>query len=1291
MRKIKMINCPVCNRTFKRPNYWCDHILKSHPDQLPEGFTPLRYMYALITGKYKGTCMYCGDETEWNEATGKYGRLCGSKDCRDKYAEEHQLASPDKQREMLAKRKISKEYLYGEQKVKMMYTGTYELKFLQYLDNVLNWPVTDIMAPSPNTYYYNYVNPEDKYHEGKKFYIPDFYIPSLNLEIEIKDQTTTHPKFLKIDKVKEACKDKRMRQLKYKVNYIKINNNNFNEFMKVIEDLKATYNDDEMKHQLLYPSEESFIMNSSPIVPYAFPMSYELLVRFWGKKKADEIMKDPSKVKELRQGFESVLVPIRNQTDDRITDELKMWVKKTGIAVIHPCDTEEELNKLYNDWLVMTPENRDMSERMSWERYGMGNIQHYNILKMGYRQIRHEIQPISLEGFVKNYVMNKFIDLFEIQENLYAMLHNDAEDIAFDTTDKFIQFQETCLSKYFEEVYSYKIFIQGTDINGESIEVNHTISCVKDHIIEFYIYIESILDKEQSGVYISRHYNNFICQVIKNLISRYNIKEVDLCEYSLLGTNVCNSIDIIEDISIDKLNDPADIFMITNYYAKESIDDGFIADNICVPAMESIASLDNYNPMVTWYQKMFIGKSIEDMYLTSPTNKNKGAAVKIEDGKIYISRISVYNLFNRLKRFYHTKNIKNIFMIEYNEKSLIKYYKKKINRSQLKIDSIWCPEFFALELVEIFNDLGRRYRDKTYREIAEIIYNNTWLSKADNNTQKIREMKLDNLENLDLKLLPYQEEFIKNYERLKCSLNLNGYVLAFEQGLGKTVTSTALAECGEFEHVYIVCPNSVCANWALELRKYYKKYQENEDIWRQEVILCKDKKDGTNGRFFIVNNESINAMLPYVKKGKNLLIVDECHNFRNLNGKRTDELIQLDQKINSNDKLMLSGTPIKAIPNEISPILRLIDPLFTEDAAKLYVKAFNIDNTSASNMINKRFGKFIYRKTKEELPDLPDKNIEELFYSVANPKPYLVSTLRAEIWEIFEETFNKKLVENDELMKEFINYIKKYSSTTPERTAMYCKWLTTVNTNKKMKLHDSEMDMIVDFLPTYVYPNIINREILMNVRNLEVKFLHMKNSALSYAIGQVLPPARKNLFINIFDENLEDIIQKIVSRDKKTVIFSQFKPVVNHIHEVLNKNNINTVKITGDITTNRVDILSSFQNDDTVRVIVATSATIGTGVNLFEASQMFFFGTPWRESDFNQCCDRIHRIGQTDDVDIRIVLLESEDELNVSTRMNDIMNWSREMFNSAITVTENDHDDIIDDITVKLDTIERTI
>jgi hypothetical protein len=90
--------------------------------------------------------------------------------------------------------------------------------------------------------------------------------------------------------------------------------------------------------------------------------------------------------------------------------------------------------------------------------------------------------------------------------------------------------------------------------------------------------------------------------------------------------------------------------------------------------------------------------------------------------------------------------------------------------------------------------------------------------------------------------------------------------------------------------------------------------------------------------------------------------------------------------------------------------------------------------------------------------------------------------------------------------------------------------------------------------------------------------------------------------------------------------------------------------------------------------LVATSQTIGTGVTLTEANQMFFFGPPWRDSDFEQCSDRIHRIGQTDDCHIYTVTLDTGGALNLSTRMDAILAWSKTMTDAVIVTTDDKED-----------------
>ena len=123
--------------------------------------------------------------------------------------------------------------------------------------------------------------------------------------------------------------------------------------------------------------------------------------------------------------------------------------------------------------------------------------------------------------------------------------------------------------------------------------------------------------------------------------------------------------------------------------------------------------------------------------------------------------------------------------------------------------------------------------------------------------------------------------------------------------------------------------------------------------------------------------------------------------------------------------------------------------------------------------------------------------------------------------------------------------------------------------------------------------------------------------------------------------------------------------VINYISSDLDRQGIKNIKIVGS-TTNRMDEIQKFKKDESIDVILATSQTLSTGVTLTEANQMFFFGTPWRSADFDQCCDRIYRIGQNTDVDIYNVLLDTGDDLNLSTRINDILNWSDNMFNNMV-------------------------
>lgn len=243
-KQKRRIYCKYCDFFCYTPEDFVAHLEKHHNELIPEDMTPWQFSYFLRFNKDHGNCIVCGKPTDWNENTHKYKRFCNNPKCKEKYREVFKkrmigkygkttlLNDPEQQKKMLANRKISGEYIWRDHVSKSTYTGQYEKSFLEFLDEVLQFDPSDVMSPSPHTYYYIY--------KGEKhFYIPDMFIPSLNLEIEIKDggdNPNMHPKIQAVDKEKEKLKDEVMSKNTF--NYIKIVNKENTKFLEYLNKAK---------------------------------------------------------------------------------------------------------------------------------------------------------------------------------------------------------------------------------------------------------------------------------------------------------------------------------------------------------------------------------------------------------------------------------------------------------------------------------------------------------------------------------------------------------------------------------------------------------------------------------------------------------------------------------------------------------------------------------------------------------------------------------------------------------------------------------------------------------------------------------------------------------------------------------------------------------------------------------------------------------------------------------------------------------------------------------------------
>lgn len=267
-----MFVCKICKEKYSSLEGLYSHLEEEHSAQIPPDMSTAHFYYYLKTGREHGNCVMCKQPTTFNEKTKKYNRFCNDPVCKMKYKEivdkrmigvygkVNLLNDPNHQRKMLMNRSISG--LYNFKGVDKPYVGSYELDFLKTMDLFFDWDPSDIVSPSPHTYYYVY--------EGEKhFYIPDFYIMSLGLEIEVKDggdNPNMHHKIQDVDKEKEKLKDKVMHTQKIN-HYIKITNKNYYnlfEFFRISKEYVEKYGDYEKIPKIILDEDiKSKTINSS--------------------------------------------------------------------------------------------------------------------------------------------------------------------------------------------------------------------------------------------------------------------------------------------------------------------------------------------------------------------------------------------------------------------------------------------------------------------------------------------------------------------------------------------------------------------------------------------------------------------------------------------------------------------------------------------------------------------------------------------------------------------------------------------------------------------------------------------------------------------------------------------------------------------------------------------------------------------------------------------------------------------------------------------------------------------
>lgn len=598
--------------------------------------------------------------------------------------------------------------------------------------------------------------------------------------------------------------------------------------------------------------------------------------------------------------------------------------------------------------------------------------------------------------------------------------------------------------------------------------------------------------------------------------------------------------------------------------------------------------------------------------------------------------------------------------------------------------SIYFHQWFIPELHYLLvQAVEKKYiQEQRAATIIEELYQHTWYGSTCHEYKSEVDRSEISKQMPGLKLLKHQEEFVFNvYSQKKQQYQLNGYLLALPPGGGKTATSLALS-CGlKAKHVVIIAPLSVAKNvWPTEIRQWFK---DERKIWTVDMPM---KELDENTEFAIMNYDSIGKYADILsmkfRPGETMVIVDECHNFKDYKAKRTQELVSLCKDLASTDILLMSGTPLKALVNESIPIFQLLDPYFDEFILG-QMKVLGRYPSVMNQLLHNRLGMLMYRKLKTEILDLPPLHEEELKISIPTGKQYTLPVVQELVLKFADDRREYYRLNFERFVVMYENALQVFEKTLEsdreiERFNRYKRITQTIRkANLKSTRGATSLIPLIEEANQYEkkviipkLPGPVKRE--FKVAKSVVKYVELK--IMGEVLGKLLVRLRIQMTTEMIDHQVFEIIK---NAEKKTIVFTSYLDTIEAAEAKCKKLGLAPLSITGANSDQAKELIAKFKASPKLNPLIASLNVMATGHTITEANTVIFLNVPFRSVDYEQARDRCWRYGQDTDVYSYKLVLDTGDVPNLSTRMQDILAWSKAQFDAIVDgIEEADDKDI---------------
>ena len=622
----------------------------------------------------------------------------------------------------------------------------------------------------------------------------------------------------------------------------------------------------------------------------------------------------------------------------------------------------------------------------------------------------------------------------------------------------------------------------------------------------------------------------------------------------------------------------------------------------------------------------------------------------------------------------------------------------KSGRWEMKFQKFYLPDMYHVVLELLNNDKFKRRivsRSKLQKlkelfETIPLVQNIKLIQNTkDEDIPSVNKSILKNIFIPGFKLFEHQDKFIDNCLFKSKLMDLRGYLLDAGPGLGKTINSIALMELLGADKIIVVCPKKAVIDvWEETINRIYSKPQTYnlsiDSIKGGKVKLANFSLDS---KFMVCHFEALDKLVASLRNIPNArygIVLDEAHGMNSYKSQRSTLFRELNKIVNPYFCLWMSGTPLKALGSETMTMFETIDKLFTPEVVKSFTSVFGISGVYAATVMANRL-QLVKATIKAQ-----GSGVEQFTYQskVALPDAwkYTLTTIREEMKKYIRERTAFYHEFRDDYIEEYFEGIEEFKANLGSNFDSKMQIALDEYLAKTKELHNGynptspvHKQYIIDcnYFEDKVIIPILSNKTKKIFRKAKSVYKYVELTIIGETLGNVIgrkrtecnkaiveAMAKSFTVVNeeskeTYETNLGEVIR---DAEAKTLIFTDYVDVLKRCNEILIEEGFHPITIFGETTTTigLSNQVKQFKENSKINPLITTFKTLSEAVPLTEANTVIFLNLPFRSGTYDQAVKRANRIGQTKDVHLYEVTLDTGGEENISTRNLDILKWSEE-------------------------------